>query len=106
MIKAINGSHILIKDNSPVIIGNINRFQKRETQGELVLYSKIIFDFGTIHEDVFIFANNKLAEYRLSHKAPGYIREIYHECIKRSDMTESELLRLVVQSYVFKELGF
>ena len=97
-IKAISGNYILINNGKPLVIGSIS-----STLGGV---SKIIFDFGTKQQDIFVFTNNTLKEYKLSLRAPDYINKIYANCINGSLVSEFELIRLVVDAFTFRELGF
>ncbi|MBC7696231.1 MAG: hypothetical protein H7141_12375 [Burkholderiales bacterium] len=97
-IKAISGNHILINNGKPVVIGSIS--------STLDGVSKIIFDFGTKQQDIFVFENNTLKEYKLALRAPDYINKIYANCINSSLVTEFELIRLVVDAFTYRELGF
>ena len=97
-IKAISGNHILINNGKPVVIGSIS--------STLSGVSKIIFNFRTKQQDVFIFENNTLKEYKLSLRAPDYINKIYANCINSSLVSEFELIRLVVDAFTYRELGF
>ena len=96
-IKAISGNHKLINNGNPMVIGSIS---------SALGVSKIIFDFGTKQQDIFVFENNTLKEYKLSLNTPDYIDRIYSNCIKSSLVSEFELIRLVVDAFTFKELGF
>jgi hypothetical protein len=97
-IKAISGgNHILIRNGKPMVIGSIS---------SALGVSKVIFDFGTKQQDIFVFANNTLKEYRLSLRAPEYINKIYANCINSSLVSEFELIRLVVDAFTYRELGF
>ena len=100
-IKAISGNHILLCEGKPMVIGNIST----SLQGDVTV-SKVVFHFGTEQQDLFVFRNDKLANYELSHKTPGYIKEIYLKCTKGLLMTKFELIEQVVDVFTFVELGF
>lgn len=101
-IKAISGNHILLCDKGkPMVIGNINT----TAQGDVTV-SKVVFHFGTEYQDLLVFKNDKLTDYKPSHKTPGYVKEIYLKCTEGSLMTKSELIEQVVDAFTFVELGF
>lgn len=100
-IKAISGNHILISNGKPMVIGNITT----TVQGD-VTFSKVVFHFGTEYQDLFIFKNDKLTDYKPSSKMPDYIKENYLKCVRKSLITKFELIELVVEVFTFAELGF
>lgn len=104
-IRAVSGNHALLKNNEIPIIGQIETKKRKNTKGEFVTISELIFHFGNKCQDHFEFVDGKLVHYLISKYTSDYINKVYEECIDR-ERNLDEFVSKVTSTYVFKEIGF
>lgn len=104
-LYATTGEFALIENNKAKYIGFVTD-GLHYNQGGAIVPQIIIFHFGTKHQDLFAFENNRMIFNNVFIRREFYLTEKYAELAGKVDTTPEEFISAVTECYTLKELGF
>jgi hypothetical protein len=106
-LYAKSGSHILIDNNAPVIIGKAYQ-TKRYMFDETIVFQEVVeFNYGNSSvSDSFFFEDNQLVYYSISLLSEPFVLNCYRELLKAAKVSPEVLISFVTEKYTLKQMGF
>jgi len=108
LIYASNGIHSLLRNGEVLAIGKVHVLTKRLlSNGRMVPIRMIEFDWDCNDElDHFFFENGVYVFHSVSLTRQGYMLGVYREFLAQGNLDLYELIKVAVNAFVTKEMGF